>query len=165
MLDLLEENNCIKKEDNILDLGAGTGLMAELLISKGYKKISATDISQKMLDIANEKKIYIDLKQADLSIECPFEENSFDLAIAAGVTEVAPAKFLENSLKMIKPGGYLCFNLEIAIFQNEKSVYKSTIEKLCKKQMSRIVDLTYTAHRAIAEGALPVSKALLYRKN
>ena len=162
LLDLLEKNNSIKQEDKILDIGAGTGLLADLLISKGYKTISATDISEKMLDIAKEKNIYEDIRKADLSIEMPYEENSFDLAIAAGVTEVAPAEFLINSLKMLKPGAYLCFNLEIAKFQDLDTGYKAVIDKLVEEDMSFIAKTTFTAHKAVAEGALPVSQALLY---
>ena len=39
------------KNIKILDAGAGTGIIGEMLVKQGYTNIDGLDISQKMLDI------------------------------------------------------------------------------------------------------------------
>ena len=45
-------------EARILDVGAGTGLMGEVLAGLGYNNQIAIDLSQGMLDVAQQKNIY-----------------------------------------------------------------------------------------------------------
>ncbi|CAH1247896.1 WBSCR27 [Branchiostoma lanceolatum] len=47
-----------RKEIRILDVAAGTGLVAERLVKKGFTNIDAVDGSQGMLDLAQKKQIY-----------------------------------------------------------------------------------------------------------
>jgi trans-aconitate methyltransferase len=52
----------------VLDVGAGTGLLAEALRNMGFRaEIDAADFSAEMLDRAAEKKIYAGLHQADIT--------------------------------------------------------------------------------------------------
>ena len=46
----------LSKTAKILDLGAGTGLASEALVSAGYKNITLLDYSQKMLALARRKR-------------------------------------------------------------------------------------------------------------
>ena len=46
----------VSKSAKILDIGAGTGIIAELLVKNGYKNITLLDISKKQLNIAKLKK-------------------------------------------------------------------------------------------------------------
>ena len=45
------------KKIEILDLGAGTGILSEILAKHGYKNITLIDFSKKMLDKAKKKKL------------------------------------------------------------------------------------------------------------
>ena len=56
---LLQEINNDRTSDlRILDVGAGTGLVGNVLRDHGYRNIDALDISQKMLDEAKKLNIY-----------------------------------------------------------------------------------------------------------
>lgn len=54
LLDFFNELK-IKKDSKILDLGAGTGLVAEGIVKEGYNNITLADISEEELKIAKSK--------------------------------------------------------------------------------------------------------------
>ena len=56
-----------KKDTPILDVGAGTGLVGEFLNRNGNKEIIGIDISSEMLEMANVKKCYSSLIEADIN--------------------------------------------------------------------------------------------------
>ena len=70
-------------EMKILDVGCGTGRHAINLATKGYKNITAIDLSPSMIRAANEtakgKNVQVDFRLCDAQ-ELPFE-NEFDAAI------------------------------------------------------------------------------------
>ena len=51
------------KEAKILDAGAGTGLVGQLLDQRGYRNLEAMDISAGMLEEAEKKQVYTALHQ------------------------------------------------------------------------------------------------------
>lgn len=53
--------NVPKKQIRLVDAGAGTGKVAARLKEHGYTNIDALDISQDMLNVAKEKKLYQNL--------------------------------------------------------------------------------------------------------
>ena len=61
----------------VLDVGAGTGLVAEFLAKAGIGPIDAVDLSESMLDVARSKGIYRDLIVADVTkpINAPHRYN------------------------------------------------------------------------------------------
>lgn len=56
IVSLFDKYNKNKKIE-ILDLGAGTGILSEILAKHGYKNITLVDFSQKMLEKAKKKKL------------------------------------------------------------------------------------------------------------
>ena len=50
----------------VLDVGAGTGVLAQALLYKGKFSIEATDISEAMLEVAKTKNIYENYKMFKL---------------------------------------------------------------------------------------------------
>lgn len=76
------------KPENILDIASGTGDLALLLAAKTNAKLTAIDISESMLAIAEKKCIKskltdkINFVLADAE-QLPFEENKFDAAVVA----------------------------------------------------------------------------------
>lgn len=68
---------------SVLDVGCGTGRLIRLLKDRGAV-VTGADISGKMIKIAGKK--FPDIKIANADIEnLPFEDNSFDVVIAAFV--------------------------------------------------------------------------------
>ena len=67
----------------ILDVGAGTGLVAEALRHHTSCEIDAIDISPEMLAVSQTKGLYRDLIQADLSHPLNFEDNLYGAVVSA----------------------------------------------------------------------------------
>lgn len=68
----------------ILDLGCGTGLVAQKLKTPDNEFVGV-DISAKMLDLARQKNLYSELRQADILQYLQAEHSEFDCVIAADV--------------------------------------------------------------------------------
>ncbi|MBC8208217.1 MAG: class I SAM-dependent methyltransferase [Desulfobulbaceae bacterium] len=101
------------KQIVILDAGCGTGLVGALLSEKGYRIIDGLDYSPQMLEKANEKQVYRDLAQADLTASLDISDNQYDAVISVGTftcAHVGPVAFNEL-LRITKPGGYICFTV------------------------------------------------------
>jgi predicted TPR repeat methyltransferase len=105
----------------ILDLGCGTGLVAELL--KPYSsQLVGIDCSQQMIAIARQKKLYDELITDELVIAMP-SLGSFEFITAADVfTYIGDlSDVLTHSVEHLNSGGYLCFSVEV---QYECESYK-----------------------------------------
>jgi len=92
----------------VIDLGCGDGAVGEALMKRGFRDICGADISQAMLNIAQTKGCYNQLKKADLLKPLPFDNNQFDLLVTAGVTTYLEPAAIEHWLRIMKPGGVLC---------------------------------------------------------
>ena len=107
----------------ILDVGAGTGLVGEILRGRGYTHIDALDICQEMLDVAKEKNIYNKYICAALSAE-PVSEiatGEYDGLISSGTfTEghVGPGGFREV-VRQVKSGN----QIYIFLFLQQLSIH------------------------------------------
>ena len=97
-----------KGDAPILDIGAGTGLVAEHL--KGAV-VDAFDITPQMLEIAEGKGIYRTLIEGDLLAPLPLEDGSYGGVISCGTFthgHVGPA-CLPELLRVTRPGGlFVC---------------------------------------------------------
>lgn len=88
----------------ILDIGAGTGLVAENL--RGLT-VDALDITPEMLEIARGKGLYRDLIHGDLTRKLDMPDDSYDAIISCGTFthgHVGPECFPEL-LRITRPGG------------------------------------------------------------
>ncbi|MCY1720526.1 methyltransferase domain-containing protein [Prolixibacteraceae bacterium Z1-6] len=98
-----------KNPNRILDVGCGNAWVAELFCSSANEVISM-DISHTNVGKALEKYPYKNHSGvvADV-LNLPFRENSFDCIIASEIIEhvVHPNHFVENLIRILKPGGVL----------------------------------------------------------
>ena len=103
----------VDRTAEILDAGAGTGLVGKLLAEQGYENIVAMDMSPGMLEEARRKKVYRAFYRMVLGEALDFPTDSFDAVISIGVLTVghAPAASLDELLRITKPGGYIVFSL------------------------------------------------------
>lgn len=114
------------KEAVVLDVGAGTGLVGDVLTSLGFNHLIGIDISSGMLDQAKTKGLYQSL------VCCAIGDTTFetlepvDSMIATGVfaeTHAGPSE-LESLKTKLKPGGILVFTAR----QSFLPVLQETIE-------------------------------------
>ena len=116
----------------ILDVGAGTGALAQALLQKGKFSIEATDISEEMLKVAESKKIYERSFLSDLTKEIPVENDIYDGVVSSGTFthgHVGP-RAMGELVRITKAGGL------VTISVNEKHWitldFESEVEKLNK---------------------------------
>jgi predicted TPR repeat methyltransferase len=99
----------------VLDLGCGTGLTADLF--KPYAgHLVGVDLSGQMLQVARQKNVYDELIESDLMAFLAEKVNQYDL-IVAGDTLVyfGDLEALFSIVtKALKPGGLFAFNTEIS---------------------------------------------------
>jgi SAM-dependent methyltransferase len=112
----------------ILDAGAGTGLVGELLARLGYNDLVAMDLSPGMLEEAGKKKVYKELRQMVMGDTLDFATDSFDAVMVSGVFTVghAPASSLDELIRITKPGGHICFTLRPDVYENSGFKEKQT---------------------------------------
>ena len=102
----------------ILDVGAGTGLVGELLYRTGNKKIIGIDISPEMLEQAKSKECYSSLMEADVTRKIPLKSNSIGAVVSAGTFthgHVGPDAF-DELLRITKPGGLFVLSINSKVF-------------------------------------------------
>ena len=101
----------------ILDAGAGTGLVGQLLHQQGYHNLAALDLSAGMLAEARKKGVYLELHQGVLGEPLNFPSDSFDAVISVGVFTLghAPASAFDELIRLTKPGGFIVFSLNTAL--------------------------------------------------
>lgn len=111
---------CSEDDQPILDVGAGTGLVAEALQGKAVAAIDALDISAEMLAVAESKKLYQQHIQANLCETLPIESNSYGAIVSAGTFthgHVGP-KALRELIRIAEPGALFCLGINGEIFDS-----------------------------------------------
>jgi len=110
----------VHKGARILDAGAGTGLVGELLAKQGYRNLVAIDLSLGMLEKAREKDAYRELHRMVLGETLEFPTASFDAVISVGVLTLghAPASSLDELIRVTKPDGYIVYTLRPDVYRD-----------------------------------------------
>jgi ubiquinone/menaquinone biosynthesis C-methylase UbiE len=94
----------------ILDLGCGTGIIGSLLAKHGYTNIEGLDLSEKMMEKAEEKKVYnkficavVTAKRLDIPT------GDYDALIGAGAITSGYIKpdAMDEVVRLVKPGKML----------------------------------------------------------
>ena len=116
----------------ILDVGAGTGALAQALLKRAKFSIEATDISKEMLKVADSKKIYKRCFVSDLTKRIPVDDSFYDGVVSSGTFthgHVGPSS-MDELVRITKAGGL------ITISVNEKHWvaldFENEVEKLNK---------------------------------
>lgn len=93
---------------DLLDVGCGTGPMIELLAARHPDKhYTGLDITPKMIETANAKKLPNAVFQVGDSENMPFDDASFDAVICANSFHhyPEPQKFFNEVRRVLRPGG------------------------------------------------------------
>lgn len=93
----------------VLDVGCGTGISGAAFEAVGFTNVSGQDVNPDMLQVAETRGVYRELRLTDLENQFPFEPGTYDAIAAVGVIGIGagPASLLTASLEMLAPGGHL----------------------------------------------------------
>ncbi|XP_060591756.1 uncharacterized protein LOC132746573 [Ruditapes philippinarum] len=101
----------VRDNVNILDVGAGTGLVAVELKKLGFKNLDALEPSEPMLLEAKKDNLYNNYYQEFLT-ESPttLSGDTYDVITGSGIYGEGahvPCKALYEMIRLVKPGGYI----------------------------------------------------------
>ena len=87
-----------------MDVGCGDGLVGEALKLRGFTNLIGTDISEKMVQLAERKNFYKTVFQADLMKPLNLESQSFDLLTCVGVTTYLEPRVIREWCRVVTTG-------------------------------------------------------------
>ena len=89
----------------LLDVGCGTGLVAEALPHHTHTQMHGLDISPKMLEAAKVKKVYSKLIEGNVLETLPMEDETYGAILSAGTftTGHVGPEGLDELLRVAKP--------------------------------------------------------------
>ncbi|XP_034332750.2 methyltransferase-like protein 27 [Magallana gigas] len=119
----------------ILDIGAGTGLVAEELTKKGFKVFDALDPSSGMLEKAREKGLYRNyIYEVIGSKPLNIPSGSYDVITVVGshTKNHIKGEALQEMIRLLKSGGIICIVARMEGFYKFEE-YKDSFFPLCDK--------------------------------
>ena len=124
---------------DILDAGAGTGIMGEVMSLMGYQNLVAIDFSKGMLAVAKRKGVYRELHRMVLGEHLDFPEDNFVGTVAVGALTVghAPPESFNELIRCTQPGGYIIFSV-----RTDAQGYKERQDILEKENKWKLIEAT-----------------------
>lgn len=101
------------EDGTLLDAGAGTGIMGEIMSLLEYKELVAMDMSSGMLEVASQKGVYREIYRMVMGDQLNFPNDKFAGTTAVGVLSVghAPPESFAELIRCTRPGGYIIFSV------------------------------------------------------
>ncbi len=138
----------------ILDVGAGTGLVAQAFPTHGSVEIHALDISPEMLAVAMKKGFYARAVLADLTLPLQLEANTYGAVVSSGTFTHGHvgAVALDGLLKVAKSGAVFVLainseHFEARGFEEKFANLETDIDELVLREMAIYGAGTDAAHR------------------
>ncbi|KAG8233513.1 hypothetical protein J437_LFUL011674 [Ladona fulva] len=122
ILKWLNSNEQLEKNDKIIDLGCGNGMLLIKLADHGWKNLYGVDYSTNAIDlatsVAESEKVNVKFQVWDiLSDELKYQPHEFAVVLDKGTYDaisLSPGdrkscrdKYMDNVGKLLKPGGHL----------------------------------------------------------
>ena len=106
-------------QPDILDIGCGTGLTSQPLHDHGFDSIDGLDFSADMLRVAEKRKIYRKLIQADLNLPLVIDDNQYHAVISSGTFTHGHvnATPITEIFRILKRDGLLACTIHKALWQ------------------------------------------------
>ncbi|MEE3327681.1 MAG: class I SAM-dependent methyltransferase [Myxococcota bacterium] len=145
----------------VLDVGCGTGLVAEHLARHGFHRMDGLDFSSEMVAVAREKGMYRELFIADLNQRLALPDESYDAVISCGTFTPGHvgAGALDEILRLIRHGGVLACTIHREVWQ--RAGFEEKLERLEEQSVIAIDDIR---HQPYFEGREPEGMYLLLRR-
>lgn len=177
VMDLLQRAlNTVREpvsELRVLDLGAGNGMMGEILKSEGIARLVGADIIPEAREAAFRDRpavyddYYVeDFASLDAEVLEELREWSFDCltcVAALGFGDIPPRAFF-NAMKLIRTDGWLAFNIKKTFLDHaERSGFSRLVRELIFSKYLDIYHLELYRHRLSMEGTQLFYYALIGR--
>lgn len=99
----------ISSDDKVLEIGCGTGLFTRLVYQKTKARITATDLSEDLLEEAREKFAQGNFLKDD-AMNMQFGNETFDVVFGSSILHhLNLKKSAEEIYRVLKPGGRMVF--------------------------------------------------------
>lgn len=128
----------VDRDGRLLDAGAGTGVLGEILHLLGYTDLTGIDLSEGMLEKAREKGVYGTLRRMTLGERLAFPDGAFDATLSSGVftTGHAPPESLREIARITRSGGHVIFSVrETAYLEGGFEEEQKSLEREGKWRM------------------------------
>lgn len=153
---------------SVLDLGCGTGLMAEQLARPG-RVIDGLDLSPRMLERARAKGVYRELHARELGEFLAGTQVSWDLIVATDVFIYVPHPEVSfpSTFARLNPGGWFGFSIESSAGDESELLpqtgrYRQSVARMTRELVGAgFVDIVHEAIVVRLESGQPVAGALL----
>ncbi|MBV9455398.1 MAG: class I SAM-dependent methyltransferase, partial [Rubrobacter sp.] len=131
------------EDGTVLDAGAGTGLMGQILAPLGYHDLIGIDISQSMLEFARTKGVYKELRQMELGGHLDLPTDAFSAVVSTGVFAAghAPPESFEELIRTTRPGGHVIFSVRTDVYVD--GGFQDKQEALEKEGRWQLVEVSY----------------------
>jgi SAM-dependent methyltransferase len=134
----------VPRHAQVLDAGAGTGLVGQALAACGYENITAADLSTGMLEAARKKNVYRQFHRIVMGETLDFDSDVFDAIISVGVLTLghAPPSAFDELIRITRPGGYIVFTLRTDVY--EQNGFREKQAELELAQAWALVEMSET---------------------
>jgi len=162
LVDVVEEFDTDFSELNVLEIGAGNGVVGETLKACGVDSVVGVDILEEAKHAAERDRpgVYDDYLAVDLAdITEPEEEqlrdrhfNCLVTVAALGFGDIPPYAFAK-ALDLIEIGGWIAFNIkEDFVYQTDQSGFAGLIKDLTRRQVVQTQAYRRYQHRLSITG-------------
>jgi predicted TPR repeat methyltransferase len=152
-------------QGTVLDVGAGTGLVAQRLVEHGIAPIDGTDISPEMLEVARGKALYRDLFVSDITAPLDIPTGRYQGIISAGtftLGHVGPDA-LDGLIRIAAPGAQFAITINGEHFDSAGFALK--FEALATTITGLVLQpVRYYGQGAQGDHAMDEGKIALFRK-
>ncbi|MDM4014045.1 class I SAM-dependent DNA methyltransferase [Roseiconus lacunae] len=149
-------------ELRVIDLGAGNGMMGEVLKRNGVARLVGVDLIPEARDAAyrDRSTVYDDYYVEDLTelasqTETELREWRFDCltcVAALGFGDIPPRAFF-NAMKLVRTDGWLAFNIKVSFLDHaEQTGFSKLVRELIFSKYLDIYHLELYRHRLSMEG-------------
>ena len=130
----------------ILDYGCGTGISGQAFQEAGFPTIDGVDISDEMLEVAAQKKIYRRLEVFAPEIGPDVKLGAYNIIAAVGVigAGAAPLAVLDQIMALLAPKGLLVFSFND--HKLEDPAYDGRVENYVKQGQAALHLKDYGDH-------------------
>lgn len=135
-----------ERSSPILDLGCGTGLSGVALRAAGFTVIDGWDPSAEMLRRAEARNVYRVLRQIEPDQPLSALAGAYAAIFAVGVFSpgLAPPEALDQCLKILPAGGFLCFSFNDHTLKER--AYEGRVNEMVDCGAARVVSREYGDH-------------------